>query len=382
MAGRRRQLVGGIVLGGLVVAAVATGIGIWRTPTIGPGEYATSAVLLVLTGALALAVLRLVPRGDRPGIQVDPDDLVRHWPTVSLVLAVAFTVALFGPFPVSQAARWWGLSLPLSVGWFGEVALLPASLVGAAWLARRRRPAAAVIVTAFGLHAAFVPIATRLGFPMSNESTLFAVLAAALAALVFLVVTRRLSADRALAIATVLLVGSVFPFREYLDEPFSVLATVSNTTAGLLLGMAWRQLTEYGFTRRESPGFPAAARVLLGTANLTLVASAVAMHALAAGSGVMSLGLIENVGDEVMGTSLLYAVAVAGLLLGVRGREGGDAAAGEEFQLFPLLVERKGPLLDDDFLAGGPTAPGSPGGAPWPDRGVDLDAGVGKTRWR
>ncbi|GAB3709487.1 hypothetical protein [Mariniluteicoccus flavus] len=362
MTGRRARPIGAALLGGLVVASVVSAVFALRSPVNTPLGIASALTLFVLTALVGLGVLRFVPRGDRPGVQVDPDDLVQGWPTVSLAVAIVFSVVMFGPFPIDQLLGWWGLSLPVVPGVALQVAALPVALVCGVALARRARPAAAMIVAAVGIHTAYVPLANLAGFPLNHAQSLLAVAGLAVAVLAYLLVTRRLSADRGLAVGSVFIVTTVYPFRSVLDEPFSLLATVSGTTGGLLLGLAWRQLTEYGFTRHDSRGFPAASRVLVGTANLTLVASAVAMHAAAAGSGVMNLGLLENIGDETMGGSLLYAVCAAGLLLALRGREGGDARAGDEFQIFPLLVEEKGPL---DEL---PQA--------WFDQNVE------KTRWR
>ncbi|GAB3624944.1 hypothetical protein GCM10027418_30300 [Mariniluteicoccus endophyticus] len=376
MTHRRRREIGAL----LVVALVGLALfGIHRTlqnPNNSWRGVGSSLLLLAVTGAIGLAVLRFVPKGDRAGIQVDPDDLVTGWSPVSLWLAIAYTFAVFGPFPAAQVLAWWGISVPTSLGSLSDIVLFPTTLAASIWLARRDRPAAALLVAAMGIHSAYVTAANLAGLPLTTEDALVAISLAAMAVLAYTLVTRTLSADRGLAIGSVLLIVGAYPLRDFLDEPLTLLASVAGTTGGLILGLAWRQLTEYGFARRSSPGFPASSRVLLAVANLTLVATAIAIYACAAGSGTLDLGLLENIGDEMIGGSLLFGVCVAGLLMGVRGREGGEQRPGEEFQVFPILVEAKGPVTGTPPPWFDPNAPWADPGAPWFDQNVD------RTRWR
>ncbi|MDO5500222.1 MAG: hypothetical protein Q4F67_11155, partial [Propionibacteriaceae bacterium] len=99
----------------------------------------------------------------------------------------------------------------------------------------------------------------------------------------------------------------------------------------LVVGLLWRQLTEYSVARGDSTRFPNSARVMLALANMTLVSLSLATFALSAGhTSAASPELFASVGDSHLGGALFTASILAGVLLALRGREGGELSPGSE----------------------------------------------------
>lgn len=344
MASRHRRVVGAVLMVVLLVLTwvVEAGRLMRGDPGYAPGEVLGGVLFLAVALALGALVLRAAPRSDRPGVPVDGDDIATAWNTGSITLAVALALVLFGDLLLNSVLRLFGLGSPPQLASvlvvFGGAMLI--------WLgvlrARANQVARALLLTMLGMGLLLGKLTLLLSLGVSIDSTWFAAVVLATAVLIWLVVRQRLTPDRGLALATVFVVSRAYDVREWLDNPFTQLSALSGTSMALLVGLLWRQLTEYQFTRAGTPRFPQSSRVLVAVANMTLVGMAITAGALALGQGVLGIDQMESAGTSELGGALLTAVLVASLLIAWLGREGGDAAPGDEFQVLPMtLIEQK-----------------------------------------
>ena len=350
-AARRRTVIGGLLLGLVVFGSLAREV--WLAThevNMKPVGIALATGYLLIAAVIGLAVLRLAPGGRAPGVPTDVDDLSSSWTRASWPLALLLAAAVFGGVLVQLLLSLLGLGNGGGAQGFwtnGTSALLAAAgalALGIVW-ARRGRTAPSLLATVFavGMLAGQLLVGLQITFDTRQVVTASVLLACLL--LIGLLVTGRLTPDRGLAIASLLLIGRLHEFRNVLDEPLAAIFAATGGGALLLLGLLWRQLTEYAMARGHSPGFPHYARVLLALANMTLVGMTISHFALSGSPGTAQLQVLENGGDSELGGALLLAVLVVGLLLGLRGREGGDQRPGEEFRVdHPILVEPKLPL--------------------------------------
>ncbi|MDO5498674.1 MAG: hypothetical protein Q4F67_03220, partial [Propionibacteriaceae bacterium] len=219
------RLVGALALAGLVVWSMVQEVWLLATDSRRPvSELPLAAAIMVVTGAAAAAVLRLAPRGERPGVAVDADDVADAYSGVSWALAVVLAVWLVAPVLSSALLS---LGLPDLGNLADAVVLAAVGLLIAVGLSRRGRPAAALIATAFAVEQLAVQIGLALGLTTASTHLVTVSALAAVGLAVWLLVRRRLTADRALAIGTVLLLTRLYEFRETLDDPISALLAVS-----------------------------------------------------------------------------------------------------------------------------------------------------------
>lgn len=331
-AGLRRA----IPLALLAALVLWTGISHGRTLAAGGIDVSTTSLLtaagyVILVALAALGVLLLVPRGLRPGVPVDTDDISAAWPEASRPLVNGFALVVLGaPF----------VALLLSgVGWQNNAYALLFCLLAVyfGWrairVARRGQDTVAVLFAAFAAASLLTQIGLFTNLPIATVAIPIVVDVLALLALAGLLITRSATGDRLLAVATVLLLTRVYGLRGFLDEPFTNLFALSSATGALAVGLVWRQLTEYERTRTGSVAFPIDVRVLLALANTTLIGMAVVLGAVGSANSLLDLGSLENLADTEIGGVLYLAAASAGLLLAWRGREGGDQQPGEEFTI-------------------------------------------------
>ncbi|OYO25265.1 hypothetical protein CGZ93_02135 [Enemella dayhoffiae] len=364
---RLRAMVGGSLLSAVVLGAVAREVQLALTEVnmdLTGLAWATGYVLVAaLTGLL---VLRLAPGGRAPGVPTDADDLSSSWSRTSWPLALILGASVFGTlflslflslFGVRQQALEWAQSQSAVFCGLAAIGL-------GVWWARRGRTAPAILAAVFGIGLMTGQLLLRVRIGFDTRQVVSASVLLAVLVLIGLLVTRRLTADRGLAIASLLLVGRVHEFRDVLDEPLAAIFQLTGGGGLLLVGLLWRQLTEYAVTRGHSRTMPHYVRVLLALANMTLIGMAVSQFALAGQPGTAQLQVLENAGDSVLGGALLLAVLVVGLLLGVRGREGGDQRPGEEFRVDHLI------LVEPKSL---PTFPEPVPTFPEPVEGIDPD---------
>lgn len=345
MASRHRRIVGAVLMVVLLVGTWVVEVGRLARgePGYAPGEVAGGLVYILVALAVGALVLRAAPRSHRPGVPVDGDDIASAWNTGSITLAIALALVVFGQLLLNQLLGLVGWSVPEQLDpvftVFGGAILLWLGVVRA----RANQVARALLLTLLGMGLLLGKLTLLLSLGVSIDSTWFAAVLIATAVLIWLVVRQRLTPDRGLALATVFVVSRAYDVRKWLDNPFTELSALSGTSMALLVGLLWRQLTEYQFTRGGSRRFPQPARVLVAAANMSLVGLAITAGALSLGQGVISIDQMEQIGSSELGGALLTAVLVASLLIAWLGREGGDAAPGAEFQVLPMtLIEEKG----------------------------------------
>jgi len=282
-------------------------------------------------GMFLLVLVFVVPvlwRAERRSLlRPDADDVVVAWPgasvPVGLLVALPF---LYGVLVQLLGAL--GLSPVVAVlaglgGSYQSVVLLVLGALGLYGLAWRRAVAGwgpvAVAYAAIAAVLLLSSVASWFDIDASLAGLRTGGWCAAVITLVVLVVRRRLEAERAVALAVVLVVAGLFGFRQMIYEPLTYLVAAVGVSLGLVAGLVWRLLTDNGWTRTGSPGFPRASRVMLALANLLFGALAVAVVALGGGHLTLDLEQFEGLGDQLVGNGLWAGVSVAALVLAWRG---------------------------------------------------------------
>lgn len=157
----------------------------------------------------------------------------------------------------------------------------------------------------------------------TTDDILAAVSLAAVLLLGGLALRRRLTTQAQVAVAGVLLLNLAYRYRGWFTEPITQLVSLTGVSAALLVGLIWRILTDNGFTRRDSVGFPQPSRVLIALGNAVVGVTFAAQVALLGGRFDLDLAAMENAGDTFLGFPLVLAVSFAGLSLAARGRTPG-----------------------------------------------------------
>lgn len=333
---RHGRTVAGVLIGALALWAIAAdGVELDDAGiSLSPGRMLLALIYVVVVAVTALAVLWLVPRGRRPGVPVDPDDISTDWSSTSLWLVLGFGATEVGPELISLGLIWFGLpGLPDFPGSVLHVPLGIVFAVAAIRSARRGHPERAVVFSAFASSLIITRAMVWSGNSFGVDAIPLVVDFIALILLAVLLITGRFTADRLLAVATVLLLTRLYAVRDWFDEPFTNLFALSGAAAALVVGLVWRQLTEYQIVRAGSRRFPVDSRVLVGLANMLLVGTSIVANATAGTSSLIDLAGVESQGDSEIGMVLYLAAACAGLLLAWRGREGGDERPGTRFRV-------------------------------------------------
>lgn len=315
--------------------------GLWRAWTLAQtvhlGEVARLALLpsltvVVLTALLTIALWTAAPvlRTDRRNVWPVglPSMLSEHlnpWVLpIGLVLAIPlYPLALAGSLDNIIGDAWAGrLHVATLHEWAGSTAFRVATRVLAAsallWFAWRQaqhnRPvlvplAAALFVTQvmLGLKQFGVPGP----WDWSIEGIGAITTAAGLVWLVLAAVRRRLHNGTLLAVWVVWLLAVAYQFRDYLDEPTTLLGGISVTLL-VLAGVAWRLMTDGQVARGDSKAFPLASRVLLLLANALFATTALALTALAGGYNPYNTSDSWNIlGENSIGGVLITCAMLA-----------------------------------------------------------------------
>lgn len=299
---------------------------------VAPSRLVIAAVLVLgVYGGCALATgLADRTAGGDPRQRPDPDDLLSTWHRCAPFLAVALAANVVLQLLISVLLR--GFGFPAAASWFlhlgGSGVILTTALVttgvalaAAALLSRRGWRRTGLLLAAFGTMFGAQSICTALHLITTTEDMLALTSALAVGVLVVSAVRRRLTLQAEVAIAGVLLLGLAFAYRDWMTEPLTALVSLTGVSAALLVGLVWRLLTDNGFTRGDSPGFPQASRVLLALANALVGVTFAALLALFGGRYVLDLSQAEQLGDSALGFPLVLAVVFAGLTLAAGGRE-------------------------------------------------------------
>lgn len=199
----RPRLLGGVVLGTLVIWSLAQET--WDLITDPRRELSTmpiAALVLVVVAAVALAVLRLAPHGQRPGVPTDLDDVANAYGPISWPLA--FLLAGWVFIGVLTTLVDSVLGTDLEVGrWVTWTLFVAGGLAVAIREVRRSRPAAALIAVVLAVSSPFAQVLLTFGWGTPVSMLITVEVLAAVLLLGWLLVTRALTADRAIALAGV-----------------------------------------------------------------------------------------------------------------------------------------------------------------------------------
>jgi hypothetical protein len=143
--------------------------------------------------------------------------------------------------------------------------------------------------------------------------------AVVLAALVITLVRRRLTPQRAVVFAGILILSALFSGRDFVSDPLGLVLGFSGA-ALVLFGLTWDLLTESDWGNGDSRRFPRPTRVLLVLTSSVLTMTVLAYAALVRdGSTTIYLDPYAEIGNLVFGTALLGAAVIGALDAAWRG---------------------------------------------------------------
>ena len=181
--------------------------------------------------------------------------------------------------------------------------------------ARRGRPGRALVMGCVGVM--LVALARQLLFgnrtpaPINPDALNLVASGVVIVAIVILLVRRRLTGQRALAFAGLLILSALFSYRDFISDPLGALLGFSGV-ALVLFGLSWDLFTGSGWANGESRRFPRSTRVLLVLTNYVLSMTVLAYAALIRdGSTTIYFDPFAQLGDLILGTGLVAAAAVA-----------------------------------------------------------------------
>ena len=188
-------------------------------------------------------------------------------------------------------------------------------LVLAVRAARRGQAGRALVLGGIGVM--LVALARQLLFgdrtpaPIDPDALNLVASAVVVIAVVIFLVRRRLTPQRALAFAGMLILSALFSYRDFVSDPLGAVLGFSGA-ALVLFGLSWDLFTGSGWANRESRRFPRHTRVLLVLTNYVLSMTVLAYAALIRdGSTTIYFDPFAQFGDLIFGTGLIAAAAVA-----------------------------------------------------------------------
>jgi hypothetical protein len=188
-------------------------------------------------------------------------------------------------------------------------------LVLAVRSARRGQTSRALVLGGIGVM--LVALARQLLFgdrtpaPINPDALNLVASAVVVVTVVILLLRRKLTPQRALALAGLLILSALFSYRDFISDPLGALLGFSGA-ALVLFGLTWDLFTGSGWANRESRGFPRPTRVLLVLTNYVLSMTVLAYAALIRdGSTTIYFDPFAQVGDLIFGTGLVAAAAIA-----------------------------------------------------------------------
>ncbi|HZL73855.1 MAG TPA: hypothetical protein VFB83_00645 [Propionibacteriaceae bacterium] len=197
-------------------------------------------------------------------------------------------------------------------------------LVLAVRSARRGQTSRALVLGGIGVM--LVALARQLLFgdrtpaPINPDALNLVASAVVVVTVVILLLRRKLTPQRALALAGLLILSALFSYRDFISDPLGALLGFSGA-ALVLFGLTWDLFTGSGWANRESRGFPRPTRVLLVLTNYVLSMTVLAYAALIRdGSTTIYFDPFAQVGDLIFGTGLVAAAAIAIFDSAVRDR--------------------------------------------------------------
>lgn len=287
-------------------------------------------VLVAAFAGLGWVVSRLTPLRNVAVADL-PDDLSRISIGVgaaTIALMIPVYVVIFGYQIVVSLNP---MSAPESIDttpWLDRLldgfrVLLGVILVGLGlWQARRRRPGLALVLGSVGLM--FFAISVRFltgyrwAFWMDPDALVSVVSAGILVVTGWLLVTRRLSRDRALGLAAVLTLAILLSMRSVVADPVAALVG-SSGVAFVLFGVTWDFLTGSDWANTDGRRICRSTRVLLAVGYPLLTVTVVASEVLIRRPQTFSaVNGFAELGEQILGTALLAAAAIV-VLAAVRG---------------------------------------------------------------
>lgn len=299
----------------------------WR-----PMSMVVSAGLLAITIVIAVVLFRVARRRNSLGDLLHPDRLGQElepviWPVAFATAGIFLVLGVVSVAEVLMTGSR-GESSVITPAVFVQAAQGTLAVVVAIWAVRRAR---------VGKHLMLFPAAVLLANQVIRVVTRFGdigatwwspaalVVAAALGVMLWLTRGNHRDRNRLLALATLLLLAAMWPWRFIIAEPFVLFATVSAAVT-VLFGLVWALLTDVRWVQGDSRAFPRGARVLLWWGYGLLSLTVLAWLSLTAGqSSALNLENFAGAGDDQLGTMLVLGVAVACLAaLWRRPRNGHD----------------------------------------------------------
>jgi hypothetical protein len=306
-----------------------------RSDPVRPSQLVLGAAIAAAVGlacGLATWLADRRPTGD-PRRRPDPDELLSTWSRCTPVLAVVVAVVISGQLLVSIVLRAFGLanagSWVLHLGGTAATAVLAlvsavAAILAALVVSLRGWRTAGLLLMAFGTMYGASTLFDYVDLITTTDDILAAVTLAAVLLLGGLALRRRLTTEAQVAVAGVLLLNIAYRYRGWFTDPLTQLVSLTGVSAALLVGLIWRILTDNGFTRRDSVGFPQPSRVLIALGNAVVGVTFAAQVGLLGGRFDLDLAAMEHAGDTFLGFPLVLGVSFAGLSLAARGRTAGQ----------------------------------------------------------
>jgi hypothetical protein len=147
--------------------------------------------------------------------------------------------------------------------------------------------------------------------PINPDALNLVASALVVVAVVILLLRRRLSPQRALAFAGMLILSALFSYHDFISDPLGAVLGFSGA-ALVLFGLTWDLFTGSSWANLESRRFPRHTRVLLVLTNYVLSMTVLAYAALIRdGSTTIYFDPFAQFGDLIFGTGLVAAAAVA-----------------------------------------------------------------------
>lgn len=316
----------------------------WEVRSLDPlrqnaAVIAGSAAVGLLTGLMVWAMFRHWQRRgvesvitDLPGqmsrmaMPIGAGIIAIQIPLMVLTVVIAVTGQVFGP-QVTGTVVDQGIFQTLSSTAVIDTArvVLGVLLMGLAlWRFRGAQPAQAALL--FGAGVMLIALTARFlsggGLPDIADATALnlTATAATIVAAMIMLARRTLTSARCAGLSALLVLSGLFAHRDVLDDPLSALLGMSGV-AFILIGLIWTLLTGCAAANAGTARFPLPTRVMLILANLVFAATILAMASLVRGPdaeyATIDLKSFSDLGDLVLGTSLLIAVFVS-VMMGIK----------------------------------------------------------------
>jgi hypothetical protein len=168
-----------------------------------------------------------------------------------------------------------------------------------------------------GIGVMLVALARQLLFgdrtpaPINPDALNLVASAVVVVTVAILLLRRKLTPQRALALAGMLILSALFSYRDFISDPLGALLGFSGA-ALVLFGLTWDLFTGSGWANQQSRRFPRPTRVLLMLTNYVLSMTVLAYAALIRdGSTTIYFDPFAQLGDLIFGTALIAAAAIA-----------------------------------------------------------------------